>query len=183
MVNQRSPVAVKKPHPDARYPKFRHKNTFETRLRESFREIFRELSQIFRGFRKFFRGFRTCSDLFGCIRMHSDASGCVRMRSDTFGNIRKNLIKNGCFCIFVRFFKELCKNGCHQQLPRHFLPQINLFGGQYDLWSSSWERVPSLDGLCEHHWPAPRGRCEPPWRLCRGGGVVGISSLIFNGKE
>ena len=31
----------------------------------------------------------TCSDLFGCVRMHPDASRCVRMRPDTFGKLRK----------------------------------------------------------------------------------------------
>ena len=32
---------------------------------------------------------RTCSDLFGCIRMRSDAFGCIWMRSDAFGHFRK----------------------------------------------------------------------------------------------
>ena len=63
---------------------------------------------------------------------------------------------------FRPFSEELHQNGHRQQLPRHFLLQIDLFGAQYDPWSSSWNRVPSWDGLCKRHWPVPRGRCEPP---------------------
>ena len=36
------------------------------------------------------------------------------------------------FHFFARFSEELRKNGRHQQLPRHFMLQIDLFGAQYD---------------------------------------------------
>ena len=63
--------------------------------------------------------------------------------------------KKSVFWYFRTFFKELRKNGGHQQLPWHFWLQINLFGARYDPWSSFWHGVPSWDGLREHHWPAP----------------------------
>ena len=56
---------------------------------------------------------RTCSDTFECIRMHSDAFGQVR-------NFLENSIKILVFRHFRPFSEEPCKNGRHQQLPRHF---------------------------------------------------------------
>ena len=55
---------------------------------------FREFCQHFREFVQVFGPAVTCSDLFGCIRMHVDASGCVRMHLDTFVKIQKNRLIN-----------------------------------------------------------------------------------------
>ena len=63
----------------------------------------------------------------------------------------ENLFENTFFRKFRWFSEELRKNGRHQQLPWHFSLQINLFGARYDLWSSSWDRVPSWDGLRDRH--------------------------------
>ena len=41
-------------------------------------------------------GFRTCSDAFGCVRMHSDAFGCVWTHSDAFGHVRTRSDMFGC---------------------------------------------------------------------------------------
>ena len=69
------------------------------------------------------------------------------------------------------FSEELHKNGRYQQLPRHFLLQIDLFGARYDPWSSSWDGVPSWDGLRERHWPAPG-------RSSRGGVMAPLSTFL-----
>ena len=67
-------------------------------------------------------------------------------------SVSESVFRHFC-CVLV----DLSKNGRHEQLLRHFWLQIDLFVARYDPWSSSWNRVPSWDGLCERHWPVPRG--------------------------
>ena len=53
---------------------------------------FRECFEVFASFSRFsglLGPVRTCSDPFGCIRMHLDAFGCVRTLSENFENFRR----------------------------------------------------------------------------------------------
>ena len=127
-----------------------------------FERISRNFSKffaIFWRFRKFLQVFGpalTCWDVFGRVWIHSDASGCARcvqMHWDVFGKFSKQTYEKSNFCNFRWFFKEPCKNGRHQHVPRLFSLPIHLFKAWYDPWSSSWDRVASWDGLCERHWP------------------------------
>ena len=58
---------------------------------------------------------------------------------------------------FLLVFEDLCKNGRHQQLPRHFFLQIDFFGARCEPWRSSWNRVPHDDA-----WGCPGGQRVPP---------------------
>ena len=140
-------------------------------------QVFAKFFDVFAQFFDVFGPVRTCFYAFGYIRIHSDAFG---KKNSQFFFFRKFREVFRCFCPFS---EELRIFGRHQQLPRHFLLQIDLFGARYDPWSSSWDGVPSWDGLRERHWPAPG-------RLCTGGGgrlctegVSPISRQILNGKE
>ena len=69
-------------------------------------------------FAQIVRGFRTCSDLFGPVRIRSDAFGCM-MRSDAFGHVQKiseNFVeKISLFAFLLGFCGHIRKNGRHQQ--------------------------------------------------------------------
>ena len=124
-----------------------------------------------RSFSTFSQSFSTFSGLFGPVFTHSDTFGYIRMLS-AIKFSQKKIEKQIVFDNFVKFFlcfcpfsEELRIFGRHQQLPRHFLLQIDLFGARYDPWSSSWDGVPSWDGLRERHWPAPGRSCW--WGGCR----------------
>ena len=82
----------------------------------SFREFFEVFARLSR-FPDLLGIVWTCSDAFGCVRMHLDAFGCVRMRLDTSRKFRKFLMKKLVFWHFHMFFEEIRKNGRHQQLP------------------------------------------------------------------
>ena len=51
-------------------------------------------------------------------------------------------------------WEEQCKEGRHRQVPRHLSLRIDLFGDQYDSWSSCWDRVLSSANAIDR--PAPK---------------------------
>ena len=102
-----------------------------------------------------FRCFRTCSDLFGPVRMHSDAFGCVRRAIATYRNTfppapRSYLIGKGILggpVMFVFYFLRLVFTTLSFRLPAPTIIEAN----RVDLPDPGWPIATTilLHSCCE----------------------------------
>ena len=124
-----------------------------------------------RSFSTFSRSFSTFSGMFGPVFTYSDTFGYIRMLSAK-KTITKQILIFFFFENFVKFFDVFARFlrsyeflDVTSSFFDIFWLYIDLFGARYDPWSSSWDGVPSWDGLRERHWPAPgrssRAGCWP----------------------